>query len=73
MSRDRFLLILANLCFVSSKTPPVDAAREDPRFDRLFKIRPLLDPILACCKCLYRMGKEVSVDEMMVKCRGMYC
>jgi hypothetical protein len=70
MTRDRFLQILACLCFTSDIAPSPDVPRNDPRFDRLFKINPILAPVLASCKALYHMGKEVSVDEMMVKCRG---
>ena len=43
---------------------------EDPNFDKLFKIRPLLDTLSATFHEEYRLSKFVSIDEGMVKYKG---
>ena len=44
--------------------------REDPNFDKLFKIQPLLDTLSATFREEYRQSKFVSIDEGMVKYKG---
>lgn len=44
--------------------------REDPAYDKLFKIRPLLDVVTVKCQSEYLPGRDVSVDEAMVKFKG---
>ena len=44
--------------------------REDPYFDKLFKIRPLLDTLSATFCEEYRLSKFVSIDKGVVKCKG---
>ena len=69
MTRDRFTTIHSCLCFVdSADTPSVPPS--DPSYDRLWKIKPVIDHVLAVSKKLYCMSKEVSLDEQMVSCRG---
>ena len=45
-------------------------AREAPAFDKLFKVRPLLDRLLECFQREYRPGQNISIDEAMVKFKG---
>lgn len=44
--------------------------REDPNFDKLFKIRPLLDTLSGTFREEYQLSKFVSIDEGMVKYKG---
>ena len=44
--------------------------REDPRHDKLFKVRPVLDCVVENCKEKLRPGRNLSVDEAMVKFKG---
>ena len=44
--------------------------REDPAFDKLFKVRPLLHRVLECCQQEHRPGQNLSIDEAMVKFKG---
>ncbi|KAJ8965243.1 hypothetical protein NQ314_004255 [Rhamnusium bicolor] len=65
MSRDRFLLILRCLHF--SENPAVGEA---PPYDRLYKIRPLLDHFHKKIKDIYYPSKNLSLDESMLLWRG---
>jgi hypothetical protein len=69
MTRDRFTAIHSCLCFVDSDDTP-SVPPSDPSYDRLWKIKPVMDHVLAISKKLYCMSKEVSLDEQMVSCRG---
>lgn len=44
--------------------------RENPRRDKLFKVRPVLDRVVQCCKMELRPQKDLSIDEAMVKFKG---
>lgn len=44
--------------------------REDPDYDKLFKVRPLLEALSVTFRSEYRPSKFVSVDEGMVKYKG---
>ena len=44
--------------------------REDPAYDKLFKVRPVLDHIIQCCKMKLRPQRDLSVDEAMIKFKG---
>ena len=37
---------------------------EDPNFDKLFKIRPLLDTLFATFREEYQLSKFVSIDDL---------
>lgn len=47
-----------------------NALREENCQDRLYKVRPLLDELLERFRDLYTPGKELSLDEGMLKWRG---
>ena len=44
--------------------------RTDPNYDRLWKIRPILDTILKQCQGNYHPHRQQSVDEAMIKFKG---
>ena len=45
-------------------------ARGDPGFDRLHKLRPLLDTVKTNCLKEYASHHEVSIDEAMIGFKG---
>ena len=44
--------------------------REDPGFDKIYRVRQFLDIIVENAKRLYRLDKDVSIDETMVPHKG---
>ena len=42
----------------------------DPGYDPLYKIRPLLGPLLANFQAAYVLGRELSLDEAMIGLKG---
>lgn len=70
MSRDRFHDIKSHLSLESAEEdgPPVPPT--SPAFDRCKKVRPALDLLSANSKRFVKVGRNVSVDEMMVLCKG---
>ena len=68
MSRNRFRKILRNIHVVDNSAAP---SRTAPNYDRLWKVRPLLDALSKQCKELYNPHWELSIDESMIgtKCR----
>ncbi len=58
-SVDTFILLTTHL-----------APRESPRYDRLGKVRPLLEHIQSRCAELYNPSKHLAVDEAMIKFQG---
>ena len=58
MSRDRFLQILYFLHLNNNQN--------DPGNDKLFNVRPLVDPIVRQCQKHYKPNCEVSIDEQMI-------
>ena len=67
MPRNRFEKILQYLHLNNRENM---LPRGDPNFDKLFKIRPLLDALSASFREEYRLSKFVSIDEGMVKYKG---
>ena len=47
--------------------------RGQPGHDPLYKIRPLLSPLLANFKAAYTLHRELSIDEAMVGFKGRLC
>ncbi len=67
MSRDRFSLILQFLHLSnSSKYVP----KGQPGHYPLYKLRPLLDPLLTNLQSAYTLGREIFVYESMVGFKG---
>ena len=44
--------------------------REDPRFDKIYRVRQFLDIIVGNAQLLYRLDQDVSIDETMVPHKG---
>ena len=42
----------------------------DPGFDKLYKVRPLLDMVLENFKACYQPGQHISIDESMISYKG---
>ncbi|XP_069815791.1 piggyBac transposable element-derived protein 4-like [Dendropsophus ebraccatus] len=67
MTRPRFEALQKFLHFSdNSQCPP----QEDPRFDRLNKIRPVINILARNFSSLYTPKKEISVDESLVSFKG---
>ena len=67
ITRDRFLEISRYLHFVDNDTLP---QRDSPSYDRLGKVRPLIDHFSQKFKSVYSPHKEVAIDEAMIKFTG---
>ena len=67
MSRNRFEQLCGRLNFNDSSLAP---AYGTPGYDKLYKIRPVIDAICSKSKTLYNPGENISVDEAMVKFKG---
>lgn len=64
----RFKKILENLHLNdNSKMPP----RGAPNYDKLFKIRPLLDALNRACQKLAKNTTSQSIDESMIRFKGV--
>ena len=67
MSSRRFELILKFLHLNDSEVQP---QRGDPAFDKLYKVRPLLDLVLENFKSYYQPHQHISIDESMISYKG---
>ena len=67
ISRDRFREIGRYLHFVDNGTL---APLGDPAYDRLGKIRPLIDHLSSRFRAVYSPHRDVAVDEAMIKFQG---
>ncbi len=67
ITRDRFREIRRYLHFVDNTTLPPPTAEGR---DKLAKVRPVLDYVTDKCKTLYQPGRDIAVDEAMVKFQG---
>ncbi|XP_067661397.1 piggyBac transposable element-derived protein 4-like [Haliotis asinina] len=67
MARDRFIQILM---FFHLNDNAKDFPKEDPRHDKLFKIRPLMKILVPEWQRHFHPGREVSVDESMIPFKG---
>jgi hypothetical protein len=72
MPRNRFQAIKGKLTFAfrgrAGEAPA--RAKSSGRYDRLWKVRRLLDSLLAWGKQLFEPGVYIVIYEMMVFCRG---
>ncbi len=67
ISRDRFMEISRYLHFADNSTL---APRGSPRYDRLAKVRPVLEHLKTRFSVVYTPGQDLSVDEAMIKFQG---
>ena len=68
MSRDRFLQIMRYLHFTDNQEEVTD--KNSPDYDKLFKIRKLLDLLLPRLSEVYNPERNLAVDETLVKFKG---
>ena len=66
MSRNRWILRYIHV--VDNTSAPT---RTDPNYDRLWKVRPLIDLLQHTCGEMCNPGQQLSIDESMIgtKCR----
>ena len=67
VKRDRFTLILR---FIHLNDNSHYKKKGEVGHDPLFKVRPLLEPLLTQFQSSYTLSKEVSVDETMIAFKG---
>ncbi|XP_047657493.1 piggyBac transposable element-derived protein 3-like [Tachysurus fulvidraco] len=67
MARDRYQVISWNI-HMSDPDEDVynDRKRGTPAYDRLFRLKPLLDDIKYACRAFYHPRQNLSLDERMV-------
>ena len=70
ISRNRFRELHRYLHFVDNSTlaPP-----GSPEYDRLGKVRPIVETLAERVAAVYEPGKEVSIDEAMIPFKGRSC
>ena len=67
MSRNHFEQLCGRLHFNDNSLAP---AYGTPGYDKLYKIRPVIDAVCDKSITLYNLGQNISVDEAMVKFKG---
>lgn len=67
MTVNRFGFFLSHLHINDNMKEP---KREDPTYDKLYKLRPMLDKLGETYKNCWKPGKYQSVDESMIKFKG---
>ena len=67
ISRDRFRELSRYLHFVDNTTL---LPRDSAEYNRLGKVRPLIDYLSQKFTSLYKVNREVAVDEAMIKFQG---
>ena len=67
MSRNCFKQLCGRLHFNDNSLAPTHGT---PAYDKLFKIRPVLDAVWDKGKTLYNLGQNILVDEATVKFKG---
>ena len=67
ISRDRFRDIRRYLHFCDNTTLPTPGT---PGSNRIGKVRPLVNMITERCSAAYKLGRDVAVDEAMIKFQG---
>ncbi len=68
MSKFRFQQLASYLHFANNEDQVRD--REDPRYDPLFKLRPLIDRVVPSWRAAIRPARHLSIDESMIPFRG---
>jgi hypothetical protein len=67
MSKNRFRLLSSFLHFVDNEDRLTE---DDPNYDPMFKVRPVLNEVLPAWERCFVPGKHLSIDESMVGFRG---
>lgn len=69
MTENRFSKLYQFLHLNNNETA---APRGDPNYDKLHKVRPLLDMVKSTFKSKYNPNKNQTIDEAMVKYKGRF-
>ena len=67
ISRDRFFEIHRFLHFTNNESQPGPGT---PGYDKLGKVRPILTELSKRFVSIYRVGRDISIDEAMVPFKG---
>ena len=67
MLRNIFEIILSFFHFANNEEY---VERGQPGYDRLFKVRPIMDVIIPCFSAVFGLCKELSLDEMTIAYRA---
>lgn len=67
ISRDRFSWLLSNFHLNNNVLQP---KKGEEGYDKLYKIRPLLNALSITFMNCYKLGKNQAIDESMVKFKG---
>ncbi|XP_029641354.1 piggyBac transposable element-derived protein 4-like [Octopus sinensis] len=67
MSKTRYSKISQYLHLTDSSNAP---NKNDPNYDPLYKVRPVIDLLVHNYKTIYLPGKNISVDEAMIGFKG---
>eukprot|EP00731_Ephydatia_muelleri_P003137 Em0001g3137a len=67
MTRNRFSLLMK---FLHLNDKSNYTKRGEAGHDRLYKLRPFFDAIIANCKQAYIFAQELSIEESMIKFKG---
>ncbi len=68
MSKFRFQQLASYLHFANNEDQVRDC--NDPRYDPLFKLRPLIDRVVPSWRAAIRPARHLSIDESMIPFRG---
>jgi hypothetical protein len=72
MSRDRFRA-LRRCLHITDPSLYKHIHKGDPGYDKLRQVRWLVDKIRNACMKEWQLGKFLTIDEMMVRYKGIYC
>ncbi|CAH1954633.1 unnamed protein product [Acanthoscelides obtectus] len=67
MSRDRFAWHLGNVHLADNSVMP---GRDSPNYDKLYKVRPLLETLSETFRSSYGPSKRPSIDKSMIRFKG---
>jgi hypothetical protein len=71
LTRDRFELITR--CLHVANAPPHVKDHSSPSYDKLHKLRWMLDEVRGRFMAMWTPNQQMTVDEGMVMYKGMYC
>jgi hypothetical protein len=71
MTRDRYEDITR--CLHIANAPPTTTDRDSPNYDKLHKLRWMLDELRNSFKGMWLPNQELIVDETMVMSKDKYC
>jgi len=70
MTRTRFLQILHHLHFVDNESEVAKLPKDSPDYDKLYKIRDLLNIIRRNIQGALNLERNIAIDETLVKFKG---